>query len=67
MKDILITNNTSIKFLDKIKESLTKCISCYFSVSFIKKAGLVLFEQELEIETEEIYEDNTIVLTVNLE
>ncbi len=48
MKDILITNNTSTKFLDKIKESLAKCINCYFSVSFIKKAGLVLFEQELE-------------------
>lgn len=48
MRDILITNNTSIKFLDKIKESLAKCINCYFSVSFIKKAGLVLFEKELE-------------------
>ena len=48
MKDILITNNTSTKFLDKIKESLAKCINCYFSVSFIKKAGLVLFEKELE-------------------
>ncbi len=48
MNDILITNNTSIKFLDKIKESLKKCNSCYFSVSFIKKAGLILFEKELE-------------------
>lgn len=48
MKDILLTNNTSTKFLDKIKESLAKCINCYFSVSFIKKAGLVLFEKELE-------------------
>lgn len=48
MKDILITNNTSTKFLDKIKESLAKCSNCYFSVSFIKKAGLVLFEKELE-------------------
>lgn len=48
MKDILITNNTSTKFLDKIKQSLAKCINCYFSVSFIKKAGLVLFEKELE-------------------
>ena len=47
MKDILITNNTNIKFIDKIKESLAKCINCYFSVSFIKKAGLVLFEKEL--------------------
>lgn len=48
MKDILITNNTNIKFIDKIKESLSKCLNCYFSVSFIKKAGLVLFEKELE-------------------
>ena len=48
MKDILITNNTNIKFLAKIKESLAKCLNCYFSVSFIKKAGLVLFEKELE-------------------
>ena len=48
MKDILITNNTNIKFLAKIKDSLSKCLSCYFSVSFIKKAGLVLFEKELE-------------------
>ena len=43
MKDILITNNTNIKFLTKIKESLRNCLNCYFSVSFIKKAGLVLF------------------------
>lgn len=48
MKDILITNNTNIKFLAKIKESLRNCLNCYFSVSFIKKAGLVLFEKELE-------------------
>lgn len=48
MKEILITNNTSIKFLEKIKESLKKCINCYFSVSFIKKAGLVLFEKEFK-------------------
>ena len=48
MKDILITNNTNIKFLTKIKESLRNCLNCYFSVSFIKKAGLVLFEKELE-------------------
>ena len=41
MKDILITNNTNIKFLAKIKESLRNCLNCYFSVSFIKKAGLV--------------------------
>lgn len=48
MKDILITNNTDVKFINKIKDSLTKCINCYFSVSFIKKAGVTLFERELE-------------------
>ena len=48
MKDILITNNTNTKFLDKIKQSLANCINCYFSVSFIKKSGLLLFEKELE-------------------
>lgn len=48
MKDILITNNTEIKFLDKIKDSFKHCKMCYISVSFIKKAGLSLFEKELE-------------------
>lgn len=48
MKDIFIANNTSIKFIDKIKESLSKCNKCYLSVSFIKKAGLILFENNLE-------------------
>ena len=48
MKDFFITNNTNIKFLDKIKESLDQCNKCYLSVSFIKKAGLILFENNLE-------------------
>lgn len=48
MKDIFITNNTKIRFLDKLKSSLIKSNRCFFSVSFIKKAGLVLFEKELE-------------------
>ena len=34
MKDILITNNTNIKFIDKIKESLTKCIKYLEEKSF---------------------------------
>lgn len=48
MKDIFIANNTNVKFLDKIKESFNKCKKCYLTVSFIKKAGLNLFEKELE-------------------
>ena len=48
MKDIFITNNTKVRFLDKLKNSLNKCNRCLLSVSFIKKAGLVLFENEFE-------------------
>ena len=38
--------------LNKIKDSLRKCKSFSFSVSFIKKAGLILFEREIEEEFE---------------
>lgn len=47
MKDEFLSNiNTS--FLNKIKYNLKKCKSFNFSVSFIKKAGLVLLEREIE-------------------
>lgn len=47
MKDEFLSNvNTS--FLNKIKNNLKKCKSFSFSVSFIKKAGLVLLEREIE-------------------
>lgn len=47
MKDEFLSNiNTS--FLNKIKDDLKKCNSFSFSVSFIKKAGLVLLEREIE-------------------
>ena len=40
------TNSTDIRFLDKIITNLNSCKSFDFSVSFIKKAGLVLvFDQ----------------------
>ena len=48
MKDIFLTNYSDIKFLDKIKDSINKCNAFYCSVSFIKKAGLILLEHELE-------------------
>lgn len=47
MKDEFLSNvNTS--FLNKIKSNLKKCKSFSFSVSFIKKAGLVLLERKIE-------------------
>ena len=47
MKDEFLSNiNTS--FLNKIKDNLKKCNAFSFSVSFIKKAGLVLLEREIE-------------------
>ena len=48
MKDVFLTNYSDIKFLDKLKESISKCNSFEFSVSFIKSAGLVLIEKEIE-------------------
>ena len=47
MKDLFLTNKDQM-FLNKIIDSLKKCNSFSFSVSFIKKAGLILFERELE-------------------
>lgn len=48
MQDLFLTNYSNITFLDKIKESFNKCNSFSLSVSFIKKAGLVLIEREIE-------------------
>jgi len=48
MENRFLTNYTDISFLEKLKDNLKKCKSFSFSVSFIKKAGLILFERELE-------------------
>ena len=48
MNDLFLTNYTDTSFLNKIKENFKKCNSFTLSVSFIKKAGLVLFEREIE-------------------
>ena len=48
MQDLFLTNYSKIKFLDRIKDSFSKCNAFYLSVSFIKKAGLLLFEKEME-------------------
>ena len=46
--DTFLTNYTAVPFLEKIRANLRTCRSFAFSVSFIKKAGLVLIEHDLE-------------------
>lgn len=48
MSNTFLTNYTSETFLDRIKSDLRKCDSFCFSVSFIKKAGLVLLARDIE-------------------
>ena len=48
MNNLFLTNYTKISFLDKVKMSLASCSSFSFSVSFIKKAGLMLFYDDIE-------------------
>ena len=48
MPNQFLTNYTELTFLEKIKDSLRHCNAFYFSVSFIKKAGLVLLFKDIE-------------------
>lgn len=48
MNNFFLTNYTEETFLDKIKNNLRTCKAFYFSVSFIKKAGLVLMLNDIE-------------------
>ena len=48
MPNQFLTNYTELTFLEKIKDSLRRCKAFYFSVSFIKKAGLVLLFKDIE-------------------
>lgn len=52
MESQFLTNYTEQNFLDKIKDNLRKCNEFYFSVSFIKKAGLVLLFKDIEAAVE---------------
>ncbi|MBQ9785505.1 MAG: hypothetical protein IJW29_08385 [Clostridia bacterium] len=52
MSNQFLTNYTEVTFLDKIKENLRRCKSFAFSVSFIKKAGLVLLFKDIEAAVE---------------
>ena len=48
MKDKFLTNYSDEIFIDRIKRGLKICRSFCFSVSFIKKAGLVMLEKDIE-------------------
>ena len=48
MKDLFLTNYSDLSFLDRIKNCFKKCNSFTLSVSFIKNAGLILFQREIE-------------------
>lgn len=52
MSNQFLTNYTQTTFTDKIKSNLRHCKSFDFSVSFIKKAGLVLFFKDIEAAVE---------------
>ena len=47
MKTGFLTNYSNTTFLEEIKKDLRECKSFCFSVSFIKKAGLVLLNKEI--------------------
>lgn len=47
MHSRFVTNYTETTFLDTIQENLRKCKDFAFSVSFIKKAGLVLLSKDI--------------------
>ena len=47
-KNLFLTNYTEQTFLDRIRENLRTCKEFVFSVSFIKKAGLVLLIKDIE-------------------
>ncbi len=48
MQTSFLTNYSDTKFIDKVKRNLDLCRTFYFSVSFIKKAGLRLLAPNIE-------------------
>ena len=48
MKSRFLTNYSETTFLSTIQTNLRMCKEFCFSVSFIKKAGLVLIERDIE-------------------
>lgn len=52
MANQFLTNYTETTFLEKIKDNLRHCSAFSFSVSFIKKAGLILLFRDIEAAVE---------------
>lgn len=52
MANQFLTNYTDVTFLEKVKDNLRHCTAFYFSVSFIKKAGMVLLLKDIETAVE---------------
>lgn len=52
MRNQSLTNYTETTFREKIKDNLRRFRSFSFSVSFIKKAGLVLLFKDIEAAVE---------------
>ncbi len=52
MESKFLTNYTETTFLSAIQANLRRCKSFYFSVSFIKKAGLVLLAKDIKAAVE---------------
>ena len=52
MKSSIITNYSETTFLSTIQANLRECKSFYFSVSFIKKAGLDLLSKDIRAAVE---------------
>lgn len=48
MKDLFLSNYSPTTFISKLKENLSNCSQFCFSVSFVKKAGLILLEKYIE-------------------
>ena len=48
MNELFLTNMTEETFIDHLRQSLNKCTSFSFSVSFIKYAGFILIQKEIE-------------------
>ncbi len=48
MENQFYTNNSEVRFIDKLKQNIDTCSSFAFSVSFIKKAGLKLISPNID-------------------
>lgn len=48
MRNLFLSNSSETKFIEQLKSEINECKKFYFSVSFIKIAGLNLIKKELE-------------------